>query len=381
MPRRGAGDALFFYGTLMDCDLLSRVLGPPIAPSELVPALLGGYRRSAVAGLPYPVVWRDPTASVNGVVLGGLTAAERDRLRRYEGENYFLMRGMAEFGQEPARSVLLFVPKPGAFVATGEPWSLMRWRSHAKSKVLHSTVVPLLLFTCEITPGLRPAEAATVSMTNPNYSAFSSRCSGNWDSDLSFDFVQLPGHKSSLSDVVSCKPDLSTNPLQAANAVDSNPVEEFDNQLYRLEEKPDDHDFKHSISIKELDVDRGYSGPDNCIFLDRNNQMLRADEDTNCGVFESSFDHTQLMSFLTLSIIALLSFAAVPLAWLLYRYQRAWRLGALVPAGSGASHSRGRRIRTGLPPLVASPRQRVSSSSRERHRRGLRKRVRVDKGG
>jgi hypothetical protein len=152
----------------MDCDLLSRVLGRPIAPSKLVPALLRGYSRSAVAGLPYPVVLREPTASVNGVVLGGVTTAERDRLRHYEGENYLLSPGMAEFGQQPARSVLLFVPKPGAFVATGEPWSLIRWRSDTKSKVLHSAVMALLLFTCGLTPGLRLAEAATVSATNPN---------------------------------------------------------------------------------------------------------------------------------------------------------------------------------------------------------------------
>jgi hypothetical protein len=118
--------------------------------------------------------------------------------------------------------------------------------SYAKSKVLHSAVLALSLFTCEITPGLRPAEAATVSTTNPNYSPFSSRCSGNWDSDLSFDFVQLLAYGSSLTGVMSCQPDLSNDPLKTADAVERGPAEEFDNQLYRLEDKPDDHDFKHS---------------------------------------------------------------------------------------------------------------------------------------
>jgi hypothetical protein len=42
--------------------------------------------------------------------------------------------------------------------------------------------------------------------------------------------------------------------------------------------------------------------------------MLRADEDKDCGVFVSGFDYTQLIGFLTLSIIAALCFAAVPLA-------------------------------------------------------------------
>jgi hypothetical protein len=280
----------------MDCDLLLRVLGRPIAPSKLVPALLRGYRRSVVQGLTYPVA--------------------------------------------------------------------------------------LLVLICGVLSSVLSAGAATISAINPYHSGFSSKCSGNRDSDLPFDFVQIFEPELSLTDGVSCQPDLWTNPLKAVDAIASNPVDEFDNPLYRLEDKPDDHDFKHSISIKELDVDRGYSAKDNCAYLDRNNQMLRADEDTNCGVFEPGFDYTQLKGILTLSIIATLSFAAVPFAWLLYRYHRASRLGALALAGSGAPDPRGgRRRRTGLPPLVAGPRQRVSSSSRGRHRRGLRKRVRVDKGG
>jgi hypothetical protein len=169
------------------------------------------------------VVLREPTASVNGVVLGGVTTIERDRLRHYEGENYLLSPGMAEFGQQPARSVLLFVRNAARSLRRASRGRLMRWRSHTKSKVLHSAIMALLLFTCEITPGLRLAEAATVSTTNPNYSVFSSRCSGDWNSDLSVDFVQLFAHASRLTDVVSCRPDLSSDPLKAANAVESGP--------------------------------------------------------------------------------------------------------------------------------------------------------------
>ena len=180
---------------------------------------------------------------------------------------------------------------------------------------------------------------------------------------------------------MSCQPDLSPDLLKTTDAIESGPAQEFDTQLYRLEEKLSEHDFKNDVSIKELDVDRGYSGTDNCIYLDRDNQLLRADEDKNCGVFESGFDYTQLIGFLTLSIIAGLSFAAVPLAWLLYRYYRARRLGSFVSAGLAASHSRVRTRRTSPPALVAVPRQKVSSSSRGRHRHGRRKRVRVYKGG
>jgi hypothetical protein len=66
----------FFYGTLMDPGLLSWVLGRPIAPRKLVPALLRGYLRSKAQGLPYPMVLRDSTASVNAVALGGVTVID-----------------------------------------------------------------------------------------------------------------------------------------------------------------------------------------------------------------------------------------------------------------------------------------------------------------
>ena len=239
----------------------------------------------------------------------------------------------------------------------------------------------LLVLGYVVILNLPVAQADTIPTINPYHSSFSAKCSGNWDSNLPFDFVHLIAGDSSATDVVSCQPDLSPDPIKTTDAIESEPAQEFDTQLYRLEDKLGEHDFKRDVSIRELDVDRGYSGTDNCIYLDRDNQLLRADEDKNCGVFEAGFDYTQLIGFLTLSIIAGLSFAAVPLAWLLYRYYRARRLGSFVSAGLAASHSRVRKRRTIPPALVAVPRQKVSSSSRGRHRHGRRKRVRADKGG
>jgi Gamma-glutamyl cyclotransferase, AIG2-like len=126
----------FFYGTLMDPDLLSGVLGRRIAPSALISALLRGYRRSAVRGANYPVVVRDEGAWVEGMVLSGVTIAERDHLVRYEGENYVLACALAEFPERPPEPVLFFEPRPGAVAATGEPWSLARWRLRDKSSAM-----------------------------------------------------------------------------------------------------------------------------------------------------------------------------------------------------------------------------------------------------
>jgi hypothetical protein len=121
-------DAFFFYGTLMDPGLLSKVLGRRVWPRALAPARLRGYQRRSVRGADYPVVVRQHGAAVAGVILVGVTAAERARLSEYEGEGYELVRARAGPPGRPARPVLLFRPKPGAYTVTLRPWSLASWR-------------------------------------------------------------------------------------------------------------------------------------------------------------------------------------------------------------------------------------------------------------
>jgi Gamma-glutamyl cyclotransferase, AIG2-like len=126
----------FFYGTLMDCDLLSLVLGRPVEQHPLKPALLRGYRRSALQGLRYPAILREPTAWVTGVILDRVREVDCDRLRRYEGADYVLKRGRAESPVGSPQSVLYFEPRPGAFIVTGKPWSLALWRICVKPSEL-----------------------------------------------------------------------------------------------------------------------------------------------------------------------------------------------------------------------------------------------------
>jgi hypothetical protein len=134
----------FFYGTLMDPDLLSRVIGRMIAPRALRPALVHGYRRSAVRGANFPVVLRDRIASVKGVVLAGVSVVERDRLADFEGDRYVLVPSLAEFRERLPKPVLLFEPKAGAFSATGRPWSLERWqRLHEPAELRTSGGQPI----------------------------------------------------------------------------------------------------------------------------------------------------------------------------------------------------------------------------------------------
>jgi gamma-glutamyl AIG2-like cyclotransferase len=124
--------AFFFYGTLMDRDLLSEVLGRPVPPRALLPARLLNHSRAAVRGAAYPVVLFRRGASVRGVVLRRVKPTERVRLCAYEGDGYGSVCAMAELPGERRVQVFLFKPKPGAYTISSRPWSLATWRLHYK---------------------------------------------------------------------------------------------------------------------------------------------------------------------------------------------------------------------------------------------------------
>src|SRR6185312_9048779 len=54
----------FFYGTLLDRDVASLVLGRRLPPGAFVPAALPGHARRRVKGATYPIVVRDPRGEV-----------------------------------------------------------------------------------------------------------------------------------------------------------------------------------------------------------------------------------------------------------------------------------------------------------------------------
>src|ERR1700751_1248981 len=119
---------------------------------------------------------------------------------------------------------------------------------------MSSQVIALLMLGCVVNFSLPVAEAATISTVTPYYSSFSTKCSGDWDSNLPFDFVPLTARDPSATDVVSCQPDLAPGPLKTTDAIESEPAQEFDAQLYRLEDKLGERDFKRDVSIRALDV-------------------------------------------------------------------------------------------------------------------------------
>lgn len=135
---RGPTCSLFFYGTLMDRNLLSQVVGRRIWPRALRPAMVRGWRRRAVCGASYPVALRERGASIKGVVLAGVTRVECALLSEFEGNRYELVPALAQLPAEPLGRVFFFRPKRGAFTLASGPWSLASWRLRHRASVVHA---------------------------------------------------------------------------------------------------------------------------------------------------------------------------------------------------------------------------------------------------
>ncbi|MSP74736.1 MAG: gamma-glutamylcyclotransferase [Rhodospirillaceae bacterium] len=78
----------FFYGTLLDRDVTTLVLGRRLPPVAYVPASLLGHSRFRARGASYPVVVQDPCGEVAGAIVGGLSTRDVGYLAAYEGSGY-----------------------------------------------------------------------------------------------------------------------------------------------------------------------------------------------------------------------------------------------------------------------------------------------------
>ena len=125
----------FFFGTLMDRDVLATVLDRPVAPEEPVPAWLHDYRRVRAATASYPLLVPSP-----GVVVGGVVFWPRDnrddvRIRHFEGEEYAERWLNVQLGGGRRRAARVFFGV-AALQPTEEPWDLGAWTSAHKAAFL-----------------------------------------------------------------------------------------------------------------------------------------------------------------------------------------------------------------------------------------------------
>lgn len=114
---------LFFYGTLRHLPLLEVVLGRPAGDIDTADAALEGYRVSAVAEGPFPMIEEQVGEVATGVLVRGLSAEDIARLDFYEGSfAYDLVPVTVADGQ----AAEVYVPQAGLWTPNG-PWSLRDW--------------------------------------------------------------------------------------------------------------------------------------------------------------------------------------------------------------------------------------------------------------
>jgi hypothetical protein len=121
----------FFYGTLLDPDVMALVIGRRLPPSAFVPAILPGHSRRRAKGATYPVVVRDAADRVQGVVVGGLTARDVARLAAYEGRGYRIAQLKVRVGGELV-TVSVFEPIVARLQPSTSPWDYALWRGRYK---------------------------------------------------------------------------------------------------------------------------------------------------------------------------------------------------------------------------------------------------------
>lgn len=129
-----AGQTLFFFGTLMDSDVLRLVLGREVVPRDRRTARLDGHRRVFVAGRVYPMVIAQVGARVDGVAVGGLDHGDLARLNHYEGWEYRLQTARIRL-DGGAIIEAGFYACPAA-LADRRDWRLAHWQRRHKRLAL-----------------------------------------------------------------------------------------------------------------------------------------------------------------------------------------------------------------------------------------------------
>lgn len=131
----GARPGFFFFGTLMDRDVLTQVLDRPVADVELRAARLPGYRRVATAKEAYPMLVPDAAGAVEGVLLRRPSARDEVRIRHFEEDEFADRRVTVELldGRRiPARAFFAVED----LEAAPHGWDFGTWARNDKARYL-----------------------------------------------------------------------------------------------------------------------------------------------------------------------------------------------------------------------------------------------------
>ncbi|MEQ9811602.1 MAG: gamma-glutamylcyclotransferase family protein [Azospirillaceae bacterium] len=128
---------LFFFGSLVDRDLLRLVLARDLATLTVRPASLPGWRRVRVLGESYPVIVPSADHVVDGITVESLRPDDLDRLLFFEGDEYALRPVDIVHDGAPARAHVFASTE--ILQATDRDWHLDDWRRAQKAETMYVT--------------------------------------------------------------------------------------------------------------------------------------------------------------------------------------------------------------------------------------------------
>ncbi|MBK8175725.1 MAG: gamma-glutamylcyclotransferase [Rhodospirillales bacterium] len=150
---------LFFYGTLIDPEILQAVLRRRVDRSCRCRAVLAGYRRVFRRGAVYPVLVPADGARVEGVLVHRLSARDVARLSAYEGKDYRLAPISVNLGAGRSVSAQAFLPVEGC-EPTSIEWRPAYWRRRYRRQ-----------YVLRVIRRRQPAAAALHRVRSPGISA------------------------------------------------------------------------------------------------------------------------------------------------------------------------------------------------------------------
>ncbi len=128
----------FFYGTLMDTEVLGAVIGRRIPAASRRRAFIHGYQRVYRAGAWYPILVADAESRVEGVLVSALTAADAARLTAFEGDEYDLVEVPVTSARGDVTLANVFIPVPGVPGSSRE-WTFQEWRRKHRKEYVRRT--------------------------------------------------------------------------------------------------------------------------------------------------------------------------------------------------------------------------------------------------
>lgn len=132
-----SGQTFFFYGSLMDEELLEAVLGRRVAGLTLTPGWLDGYIAETAHGYTFPTLIERRGERVDGVIASGLTAADIDRIAYFEDTEYAPVVVDVSTAQSDVSAQVYMAT--ASLKTTGETWAFDAWRKEHKPLLLAVT--------------------------------------------------------------------------------------------------------------------------------------------------------------------------------------------------------------------------------------------------